>query len=244
VLWRGFWLAGNGPWHVPPAGTLPYELALYAFFALSFVLGPTLFTIAALAWCGAIVAQHTGWHVFGTYTIALSPQMLEFFLGALAAVVVRRYRPRVAGWWLAVAAAVYLVVGVADAIAVIRGQHDSPLTYAIPYAVILVLGAGFELARPRRYPRLLMLLGDASFSIYLTHYYLIWEINGRLFQYPSVANGIGYDGQRWLALVLVLACGVGFWALVERPLVRLLHRGRHRRVVRAEAAAVDAPVAA
>jgi peptidoglycan/LPS O-acetylase OafA/YrhL len=231
-LLRGFWLVGTGPWHVPPAGTLPYELALYAFFGLSFLLGPTLFTIAALAWCGAIVAQYMQWYVIGTHPILLSPQMIEFFLGALAAVVVRRWRPRIGGQWLVVAALAYLPIAVLDSIAVLRGHHDSPLTFALPYALILVLGAGFELARPRRYPRLLMLLGDASFSIYLTHYYLIWEINGRLFQYPAIANSVGYDGQRWIALVLVLACGVGFWAVVERPLVRLLHRGRARRADR------------
>jgi exopolysaccharide production protein ExoZ len=233
-LFRGFWLYGNGPWHVPPAGTLPYELALYGFFALSFIIGPTLFALATLAWCAAILAQYTQWYVFGSYTIAMSPQMLEFFLGALAAVVVRRYRPRISGVWLAVAAVVYLAIGVADSIAVIRGAHDSPLTFALPYALILVLGAGFELKQARRYPRVLMLLGDASFSIYLTHYYLIWEINGKLFQYPAIAGVVGYAGQRWIALVLVLACGVAFWALVERPLVRLLHRGRSKSAARAE----------
>lgn len=229
-LVRGFWLVGSGPWHVPPAGTLPYELALYGFFALAFVLGPALFTLAALAWCGLIVAQYMQWYVLGTYPILMSPQMIEFFLGALAAVIVRRFRPQDSGWWLVAAVVGYLAIGLFDSIAVVRGVHDSPLTFALPYALILFLGAGFELKRRRRYPRVLMLLGDASFSIYLTHYYLIWEVNGRLFQYPTIAATVGYDGQRWIALALVLAGGVAFWALVERPLVRLLHRGRHRGV--------------
>jgi peptidoglycan/LPS O-acetylase OafA/YrhL len=227
-LVRGFWLYGNGPWHVPPAGTLPFELALYVFFALSFLLGPWLFTLAALAWCSAIIAQWGRWHVFGSYPTLLNPQMLEFFLGALAAVVVRRFRPRWSGRWLALALAGYLVLAVADSVNVATGFHQSVLTFAIPYALFLVLGCAFELRQPRHYPRLLMLLGDASFSIYLTHFYLIWQINGKLYQYPIVAQTIGYDGQRTIVLALVLSIGVAFWALVERPLLRLLHRGRRR----------------
>ena len=118
---------------------------------------------------------------------------------------------------------------VADSVNVVNGFHQSVITFALPYALILVLGCAYELKQPRRYPRLLMLLGDASFSIYLTHFYLIWQINGKLYQYVSVAQTVGYDGQRVIVLALVLSIGVAFWALVERPLLRVLHRGRRRR---------------
>ncbi len=226
ALLRGFWLVGNGPWHVPPAGTLPYELALYAFYAFSFVLGSVGFAIAALAWAVAIVAQWTRWHIFMTAPILLSPQMLEFLLGALTAGLVRRFHPRLSGRWLAAAVAAYLVLAVVDDVNVIRGDHESVLTFALPYAILIFLGVAWELNGARRFPRLLDVLGQASFSIYLTHYYLIWEINGKLFQFPVVAQTIGYDGQRVVALALVLAIGVLFWALVERPLLGLFHRGR------------------
>jgi len=36
---------------------------------------------------------------------------------------------------------------------------------------VIVAGAGYELAAPRRYPWLPVLLGEASYSIYLTHFY-------------------------------------------------------------------------
>ena len=239
ALWRGFWLVGNGPWQVPPAGTLPFELTLYAFFGLSFVLGPILFALAAAAWCAAIVAQWGGWYVIGRATILLSPQMLEFFMGALAAVAVRRFEPHVSGRWVAAVALLCLAIGIADSVAVTIGWHQNVLTWMLPYALLLVVGAGWELKCRPRFWRPLLVLGDASFSIYLTHFYLIWEINGKLFQYPSVAQTIGYDGQRIVVLVLVLAIGVAFWALVERPLLALLHRTR-----RASDAAAGAAVRA
>lgn len=226
ALWRGFWLVGTGPWQVPPAGTLPFELTLYAFFSLSFVLGPVLFAFAAAAWCAAIVAQWGGWYFFGIATILLSPQMLEFFAGAIAAVAVRRFEPHASGGWVAALAALCLVIGIADSVAVTIGWHQNVLTWLLPYALLLVVGAAWELKCRPRFWRPLLVLGDASFSIYLTHFYLIWEINGKLFQYPSVARTIGYDGQRIVVLVLVLAIGVAFWALVERPLLALLHRPR------------------
>lgn len=38
ALVRGTLLVGSGPWQIPPSGTLPFELALYVFFGLVFVL--------------------------------------------------------------------------------------------------------------------------------------------------------------------------------------------------------------
>jgi peptidoglycan/LPS O-acetylase OafA/YrhL len=67
-----------------------------------------------------------------------------------------------------------------------------------------------------------MLLGDASFSIYLTHYYLILESDWQFLRHPGIAATIGHDAARVLALVVILAIGIAFWALVERPLLHAL----------------------
>lgn len=233
ALIRGVALYGMGPWQIPPSGTLPFELALYICFGALFIVGRTLFCVAGALWCVAIVAQWYGWYTVGNYPILLSPSMLEFFLGAVGAVFIRRYRPRGSGIWLGIAAVLCVVVGVIGSVEQAQGYSHSFRNFALPYLLLIIAGVSYELSGQRRYPRLLMLLGDASFSIYLTHYYLIWELNGKMSQYGLIASTIGYDGQRIVILVLVLAIGVGFWAVVERPLLKWLHGKSTRAVDRA-----------
>ncbi len=216
---RGILLVGNGPWQIPPSGTLPFELALYVFFGLLFVVGWIPFVLAALAWCGMIVAQWYGWTHMASYPTWLSTSMLEFFLGSAGALFIRRVQPRVSGWWLAAAAVLCMAVGVFDSVQSALDQHHNIRNFAVPYLLLIVVGAAYDLGGPRRYPRPLMLIGDASYSIYLSHFYLIWEINGWAYR-RDLAGRIGLDGQKTVVLVAVVAVGVGCWALIERPLLR------------------------
>ena len=225
ALLRGVFLYGTGPsWVVPPAGTLPYELALYLFFTLLLVAGWAVFLPALVVWCALIEAQLNGWWRVGNYPIWLAPAMVEFCLGCLGAVFVLRVRPRVSAWWLWLVIALCLVVGMYDSVAVLNGWHHSIRNFALPYFLLVTVGAAYELSGRRRYPWLLMLLGEASYSIYLTHYYLIWEVNGRLGHYAIVGQTLGRDGMRLLVFVIVMAIGVAFWAIVERPLIRVSRR--------------------
>jgi exopolysaccharide production protein ExoZ len=225
ALLRGVGLYGWGPWQVPPSGTLPFELTLYLAFGMLFVVGRVLFTMLATLWCGAVVAQWAGWSTWWFPSSYLPPQffltlsMLEFFLGALAAVFIRRFRPRASGWLLALAVALWAVVEVVESVELGQGYNSSVRLCMVPYLLLIVAGVSYELHTPRRYPWLLLLIGEASFSIYLTHYYLIWEIN-RFLPFES----LGADGRRVVLLALVLAIGVGFWAAVERPLLKWLRR--------------------
>jgi exopolysaccharide production protein ExoZ len=224
ALLRGFFLCGHGPWQVPPAGTLPYELVLYIFFTLLLLAGWTVFSLAAALWCGVIIGQWYGLLNVGNHPIWLSTWVLEFFLGCLAAVFVLRVRPRTSAAWLWLAAALCLMAGIVDSLGVSIDSYHNIRNFAIPYFLLVVAGASYELGGPRQYPRLLMLIGDASYSIYLSHYYLIWELNGRFFHYPVIGAVLGKDGQRLLVFVLVLAIGVACWATIERPLLRFSRR--------------------
>ncbi len=128
-------------------------------------------------------------------------------VGAAGAFLVRRFRLTCSVPWLWLAIALCAAVAIVDAVEVTRGIYHNVRNWALPYA----------------------LLGDASFSIYLTHYYLIWEINGRLFQYSVIARTVGYDGQRVIVLIMVFAIGIACLALIGRPLLRLFRQGSGRR---------------
>src|SRR5262249_34084775 len=160
------------------------------------------------------ILQMNGLRNFGLYPIWLSPWMLEFLLGCVAAVLVRTLRPRGRAWWLWAAVALCLVVGTLDSVQVLLGSHHNIRNWALPYFLLVLAGASYEIGGPRRYPWLLMLIGDASYSIYLSHYYLIWELNGRIGWYPKIGQVLGRDGTRLLVFVLVTAIGVAVWATI------------------------------
>jgi peptidoglycan/LPS O-acetylase OafA/YrhL len=175
--------------------------------------------MAALLWCSLIAGAELRWMRLSPHPILLSTSMLEFFLGCLGALIIRRFRPRLSGWWLLAAALLCAAIGVFDSVESALDHHHNIRNFAIPYFLLIVVGVGFELRRARRYSRLLMLIGDASYSIYLSHFYLIWEINGWAYR-RGLAGRIGLDGQKTVVLAAVVAGGVAVWALIERPLLR------------------------
>jgi exopolysaccharide production protein ExoZ len=190
------------------------------------------------AWTVLIIGQSYYWMPLGYHPILLSLSMLEFLLGCLGALLVLAFRPRISPVWLWVVATGCLAIGVIDSGEVLIGSHHNIRNFALPYLALIVVGAGCELGGMRRFPGVLMLLGNASYSIYLSHYYLIWDLNGRVGSNPLVVGVLGRDGARILVCVLVLTLGVICWALIERPLHALARRisRRSRRPVSATTA--------
>ena len=223
ALFRAALLYPPGPFLVPPSGTLPYELVCYLGFAALFVVGPTLFCVAALVWCGAVLAQWYDWTSVAD-SLWMSPRVLEWFLGAAGALFVLRVRPHVSALWLTLSAVAVLVMAVVDDVGIARGSYHDIRNFALPYLLVIVAGAGYELAAPRRYPWLLVLLGEASYSIYLTHFYLIRIVVYPVYGHPIIAAWLGSTVQDLVVLTIVLAGGVACWAVIERPLLRRSRR--------------------
>lgn len=92
----------------------------------------------------------------------------------------------------------------------------APTALAATYALL-----SFEPAFSRHAPRLLQLLGDASYSIYLAHIVLAFAfLHVVLSLVPSLRSALGFSGVSILRIVL--ACGFGIlvhWT-IELPLLR------------------------
>ena len=71
----------------------------------------------------------------------------------------------------------------------------------------------------------LMMLGDASFSIYLVHY----GLQRFILNYFGVPAGVGVDFAFIVLVSVAIICGVVFYRLVEAPLLALFGRGRTSR---------------
>jgi exopolysaccharide production protein ExoZ len=199
------------------AWTLFQEIAFYLIFAL-LLLNRRVGTLFLALWGFSCSATVLWPRLFGGFYLFL-PVNLLFLMGIGVFALVRRFRPPpnfpVAG----AGGALFLATGLGE----LQFGHLSftlPL-YGLASALILAGLVWTEEVYPVRIPAFLMLLGDASYCIYLCHYpalSLIARVYLRLFgrTHPDLA----------FASLVVLATlpGVLLHLAIERPLLSTLRR--------------------
>ena len=203
--------------------TLNYEMFFYAFFALS-MLAPLRWAAAAMA-CSFTVFVWAGMHFqFGSVQLRFwtNPIILEFLFGAGLGLALK------AGLRLgAFAAPALALAGCLGAVALGPAfglAQDLPplLRNGVPAAMI-VAGAVLGPALPAsRFVLVLAALGDASYSLYLTHPFSIRPLRNLW---------LGLAGpQVPLVIYLLAACAAAVtgallvYHLVERPMTLALQR--------------------
>lgn len=204
---------------VTPGWTLNYEMFFYAIFALAlfaprgrqlaFVTG-FLVTLAAVG-----LAARPGPGLLAFYTSTL---LLEFLFGVWLGVLFERRRLIPAGLAPAVAViAVVLLVGL-HGLATARTRF---LFMGLPAMAIVFAAVSWEAQRPLAMRPALLVLGNASYSIYLVHQLALsatGQLWRRLVEAPPWVSAAGFA----VAGVSVSAIGgLVCYALLERPLGRL-----------------------
>ena len=210
---------------VPHGWTLAFEVMFYAAFAAVFLVPRRWAVPLGCAWAGAC-GWHAATHALGNGTLttdyALRPFVLEFLAGCAVAGAIRHGFTRganvatIAGvlWFLAAwALEGFRVTSAATSVT------QRVLLFG-PAAALLVYGlVAREHTTGRTLPRWLQRTGDASYSIYLFHYPVLFAVTFLTFHW-------GHRTKPHLAwAVLVVAGGVGLGFLmhhfVERPLLAL-----------------------
>jgi peptidoglycan/LPS O-acetylase OafA/YrhL len=215
------------------AWTLVYEMYFYAIFSLTLwwrspflsVLGAT-FAIAALHALAAFMPREALRHFLGN-SIAF-----EFCFGLLLAYLFRHWPGKLGHarhlWILGL-----FLLAVAPAIVPHRNTMELPdparvMDWGLPALLVV---ASLLTMRVGRFSAPLLLVGDGSYAIYLTHPFLMESYK------KLMAGPLGLLPQ-WpiIPLVVALSLGSGLLAhrLVERPLLRLTRRGMDRLARRAE----------
>ena len=197
--------------------TLNFEMFFYAVFALALFL-PRRFRVAGgiVALSLLVLYGHTvgiGSHVLRFYA---EPIVLEFCFGMLIGWAFTRSRPVPAPWALLLVAA-----GVALYFVIPAGTQRV-IHYGIGSALIVAGTIALEPAMKRL--RLPLLVGDASYSVYLGHLYPIVALR-ILWTHAH----LGTTGLGWALLFLAvgfpagIACGVLAYTFVERPMLEFCH---------------------
>jgi exopolysaccharide production protein ExoZ len=223
-LWPSVFLTAHhhGDHILPTAWTLAFEQYFYVLFAV-FLLIPR-FQAWSLA-VGIPLVLVVG-PILGVEGLWLHPLVLEFLAGMGVACWFGDSRSRVVLWIAAVSAVSIFAAGVA------AGAQDGVArvlyfgSAATCLLLFMVVADNRTLFRP---PRLLVSLGDASYSLYLIHYIglkllSITGLQALLARLGGLSVELGY------AAVLAVICTVSviYYRVVERP----LYQGVLRRVKR------------
>jgi exopolysaccharide production protein ExoZ len=205
---------------IPVGWTLTYEFLFYLFFAAALavradvlrVVVPGLGLIAVLA-----LARTDSWP---DWTILFDTIVIEFVFG----VVLGQWTLR--GFRLPTAVAIALVtVGFVVILSLPPGPENMRvLTWGLPAFAVVAGAVSLEHFVARALPRWLLALGDASYSIYLSHGFVLPAL--MLVIGKSLSPGL--RAETLTILLCVLVSSIAGWILfisVESPIMRALRRG-------------------
>ncbi len=209
--------------------TLEYEMFFYLLFGVALAVSKRWASLAASLALIGVVAAGTMFHATSTIPwFYSSPLILEFVFGMAVYAFWKRYRDWFTRLPLALAVLVpifcyvYLCM-VTDHV----GRNDRLFLEGLPAVVILVCFLALE--GRVRFPVWLLMIGDASYSLYLYHPYVI-----QLFDKKLVTLSVLTPLALAVSLAAILCCfllAIVSFKLVERPSNEFLRRRflQHRR---------------
>ena len=208
--------------------SLSHEMLFYLLFTLVILL-PVRHSIRLVSgWlCGTLILFLSELFRLGTLEqygfiqFIFNAHNLEFASGCLvAALVLQKCFKEQKTFFLLAGTTLFLLFGVAQAV---RSLSLSPvLAYGIPSALIVLGAASFDLQRSHhqtnnRLLKFFTSLGDASYSIYLTHY-LCLSLLLKLIVATRLMQVVGYPTT--IGLLLPITIGVGYltYEWLEQPM--------------------------
>jgi exopolysaccharide production protein ExoZ len=212
------------------AWILSYIVLFYLVFALIILLGRRWGIVILAGWAAFIIASAVG-NSLDLYALPsndlldflLYPRNLEFILGCVSALVIKSQRLRqplpvfFAGLLLFALGRLYIYfVSAASAM-------ELTLVVGLPSSVLVTASAMLDQRNWVRFPRFLVFLGNASYSIYLAGFAVVNLCALLLFRPPFS----GLVSPFLLALVIAVLAILGaclVHLLVERPLIDLMKR--------------------
>lgn len=209
--------------------TLIHEAYFYIVFAVAMaIIAERALTVCLIGWVGVIAYAHIDGYqeVTPLRQLLISPLTFEFIVGVLAGLHWRRLPRKLAFAMMIAGIALYLTaaVGFADPSISAPDPWIRMATFGTA-SVLLVLGWVMrESSGERSAPSLLIALGNSSYSLYLSHVFVISAV-GRV--WASVVPGQSWVHHSLFVIVATAsACIAGHlihrW--IELPLLNLAHR--------------------
>ena len=209
--------------------TLIHEVYFYMVFTLLLCAPEKCLAGIMAGWAILILTVHLALAATGTVMsspvsqVAVHPLTLEFIMGALVALFTFRRGARGGIFLLSSGVVLWIAGGTlfyVFRIDALIGDWARVVCLGLPSAVLLAGAVILEKETGASFPRVLQIVGDASYSIYLSHFLVIFAI-GRIYVDMVASEGINelvLAGGMFGGVVIV---GMGSYRILERPLIRL-----------------------
>ena len=229
LVWSASLLAPKSELLLGIAWTLRYQAVFYAMFCMLILSRTAGVLLLALWLVGIVMSMLAGSVIAGVPDLVFGSYNLQFFFGMAAAYVMRSHRVPAPMTVLTIGIVLFAIAAIAEDIGMLDGYADpARLAYGLP-AALIVLGLA-EAGRRSQVivPPQLIVLGKASYSIYLFQLVFIGIVSQLM-----LVSGL----HRWMpelfTFPLMVATAMAGGILVSRwfefPLMRLL-RGQELRV--------------
>lgn len=204
---------------------LCYEVFFYIMFGLAILLPLKVSFYLISLWLSVSVLNTVFESIFLIKShfiiqFLFSFHTIEFAFGCLAAYLVIKYPCR--GLFLLVfGSTVFVLAGIGQSYHLL--QLHPAIAYGLPAMLILVGAATLDLKQSINPPQCLSSLGDASYSIYLTHYPCL-SVAVKLAFACNLFVVFGHGLTFALLILIALTLGWLFYLKVERPLITALRK--------------------
>jgi len=208
--------------------TLIYELYFYFLFSIAIWLKPKHSVPILSTWLFVTILHFCKIVKFPDYFFVLNlvfgNMNLEFVLGCLAAYIVIKYNNKLGKYrWILFGIANLGYVIFSMLVAWSNIELDRITTFAVLAALLIIAATSIDLKDSPKIPYLLIFLGDASYSIFLTHGPLI-SASTKIVQKANLGKYFdGFFAPALLALFTVVF-GCIFYSLIEKPLTVFLRK--------------------
>lgn len=221
------------PGHVMVNGvswTLSTELFFYVLFSLAFFVskkqllfaGMFLYTLIIIS---AYEAGYTSDEQHPWISLLLFPMNIEFFLGIIAAAIAEKVPLRYNKLLIIIGTFLFLLFGVLQINNVIlfKNEFNRVIYFGLPSFLIITGVANLEIGQLiKRVNKLLLSLGDASYSLYLLHL-PVMAASTKLIAKAGINNIYVIHVALFLVVIIVCYASIIFYKLIEMPLIRKLN---------------------
>lgn len=212
---------------IPVSWTLVCEMMFYALFCALIALPRSWFPKALLTWAALILlASWLNWGDHSQFlTYALNPHNFQFIFGCVAAIAAKETTIKHPGKILASGCSLFVVSAVVVDLnfALFDPVYPKVIAFGVPAFLIVIGLVGLELSNDLRGPRLLLLLGNASYSIYIIHLAIYQAVRSFTVGVETpFGPEYGHIAQAgWLALLIAAGIlgGLVLHYLVEKPIM-------------------------
>jgi exopolysaccharide production protein ExoZ len=204
---------------LPVGWTLTYEFLFYLLFAVALAIRVDVLRIVIPGLGLIAIAALARTDTWPAWTILFDTIVVEFVFGVmLAKWTLRGFRlpPAIAGIFVLGGFALILVLPMVS-------ENTRVLSWGIPAFAIVAGAVSLEPLVASALPRWLLTLGDASYSIYLSHGFVLPAL--------GLAFGEIVSPGLWTEALTIILClvfsslvGWGVFTLVESPMLRALRR--------------------